>query len=202
LMRLPGPLTPDQEKQLRTVQASGKHLLSLINDLLDLAKIESGKVTLKYEPVSCKEVLEEIVVSLRPAAEAKGVALFIDAPAAQLLVQTDGRALKQILLNLANNAIKFTESGSVRLRIRADGLDGGALVEFSVVDTGLGIRAEDRDKLFRAFSQVDVAGEVRYEGTGLGLHLSQKLAELLSGRITFETEFGKGSTFRLTLNPR
>jgi signal transduction histidine kinase len=201
LMRLAGPLTPDQERQLRTVQTSGNHLLSLINDLLDLAKIESGKVTLRYEPVNSRELLEEIVVSLRPAAEAKGIDLFIDTAAAQLTVHTDRRALHQILLNLVSNAIKFTPSGSVRLQTRVDGLDAGALAEFRVVDTGSGIREEDRDKLFQAFSQVDVSSEVRLEGSGLGLHLSQKLAELISGRITLESEFGKGSAFRLTLNP-
>jgi PAS domain S-box-containing protein len=202
LMRLPGPLTPDQEKQLRTVQTSGRHLLSLINDLLDLAKIESGKVELKREPVSCREVLEEIESSLRPMAEDKGLMLSIEAPPDKSLVQTDRRALHQILLNLTNNAIKFTQAGSVRVQVREKRLNGDALLEFDVIDTGAGIRPEDQDKLFQAFSQVETPGGRRYEGTGLGLHLSQRLAELLAGRITFESEFGKGSTFRLTLTQR
>lgn len=194
-MRLPGPLTADQEKQLRTVQASGKHLLSLINDLLDLAKIESGKVELAQEPVNCGELLEEIVSSLRPIAESKGILLSID-PYEAVQLQTDRRAFHQIMLNLTNNAIKFSDTGSVRLHMLKKAADGG-VIEFSVIDTGIGIRPQDQERLFQAFNQA--SGDRRYEGTGLGLHLSQKLAELLSGRIAFESEFGKGSTFRLTL---
>ena len=195
LMRLPGPLTGDQEKQLRTVQASGKHLLSLINDLLDLARIESGKVELAQEPVNCGELLEEIVSSLRPTAESKGITLTIDTYE-PIQLWTDRRAFHQIMLNLTNNAIKFTNTGSVRLHVLNKATQGG-VVEFSVTDTGIGIRPEDQDHLFQAFNQA--SSQRRYEGTGLGLHLSQKLAELLSGHITFESEFGKGSTFRLTL---
>jgi protein-histidine pros-kinase len=199
LMKLPGPLTPDQEKQLRTVQTSGKHLLSLINDLLDLAKIESGKVELSYEPVNCGELLEGIANSLRPIAESKGITLSIDTNEEEVRIQTDRRALNQIMLNLTNNAIKFSNTGTVRLRMLKKDTAGG-VVEFSVIDSGIGIRPEDQDRLFHAFSQAP--GERRFEGTGLGLHLSQKLAELLSGQITFESEFGQGSTFRVTLPQR
>jgi PAS domain S-box-containing protein len=199
LMRLPGPLTPDQEKQLRTVQASGRHLLSLINDLLDLAKIESGKVTLRREIVNCAEVLNEIASYLQPMADGKDIAISIDVTPNDLLVKTDRRTLHQILLNLANNAVKFTDAGFVHLQMRKKSLGSDAVVEFAVSDTGVGIRPEDQDKLFQAFSQVDASSDRCYQGTGLGLHLSQKLAELLGGQITFESEFGKGSTFRFTL---
>jgi len=199
LMRLPGPLTPDQEKQLRTVQTSGRHLLSLINDLLDLAKIESGKVELRRELVNATGVLHELASYLQPMAESKHVVVSIHAPSEELLVRTDRRALHQILLNLANNAVKFTDAGSVQLQMQQKMLEGGAVVEFAVADTGVGIRPEDQDRLFQAFSQVNGSSDRCYQGTGLGLHLSQKLAELLSGQITFESEFGKGSTFRLTL---
>jgi PAS domain S-box-containing protein len=199
LMRLPGPLKPDQEKQLRIVQASGRHLLSLINDLLDLAKIESGKIELRRELVNCRDVLNEIANYLRPMAESKEIVLSIDAPSKELLVETDRRALHQILLNLANNAVKFTDQGFVQLRVREKASGSGAVVEFAVIDTGTGIRAEDQDKLFQAFSQLDASSDTCYQGTGLGLHLSQKLAELLAGRITFYSDFGKGSTFKLTL---
>jgi PAS domain S-box-containing protein len=197
LMRLPGPLTTDQEKQLRTVQASGRHLLSLINDLLDLAKIESGKVELSLEPVNSREILDVIGTSLRPLAESKGIVLSIDTPLDAPTIWTDRRALHQILLNVANNAVKFTDAGSVRLEVTRT----GSTVVFSVMDTGIGIRDEDQKKLFRAFSQVDPSGD-RSEGTGLGLHLSQKLAELLGGYISFDSEFGQGSTFRLTLQQK
>jgi protein-histidine pros-kinase len=117
-------------------------------------------------------------------------------------VQTDRRALHQILLNLTNNAVKFTENGVVELSLRKIGPAESFVVEFGVTDSGIGIRPEDQDKLFHAFSQVDSSRGQRKEGTGLGLHLSQKLAELLSARITFESISGKGSTFRLTLNRR
>ncbi|MGI8961739.1 MAG: PAS domain-containing sensor histidine kinase [Bryobacteraceae bacterium] len=201
LMRLPGPLTPVQEKQLRMVQSSGRHLLSLINDLLDLAKIESEKLELRLEPVSCREVLDEIAAYLRPMAESRDVIVSVNTPPGEMLMKTDRRALHQILLNLSNNAVKFTEAGSVQLEVRERLMGDIPLFEFSVIDTGIGIRPEDKSKLFQAFSRVNVSSEVSHQGSGLGLYLSQKLAEMLSGQITFESEFGKGSTFRLTLSP-
>jgi len=164
-----------------------------------LAKIESGNVELRREAVKCREVIEEIQTSLRPMAEAKGLAFSIDMPAEEMVVWTDRRALHQILLNLANNALKFTDKGSVQVHVSEQAAQSGTVVEFAVIDSGTGIRPEDQDKLFQAFTQVDSTGAKRYEGTGLGLHLSQRLAELLAGRITFESEFGKGSTFRLRL---
>src|SRR5258708_27347523 len=113
LMKLPGPLNADQEKQLKTVQASGKHLLALINDLLDIAKIDAGKVELHREPTACRAVIEEAITTLRPMAEAKGLELTFSPAKDEMLVQTDRRALSQIVINLVNNAIKFTDSGGV-----------------------------------------------------------------------------------------
>jgi protein-histidine pros-kinase len=196
LMKLPGPLNADQDKQLRTVQTSARHLLALINDLLDLAKIEAGKVELNLEPTPCRPLLEDVVAPLRPLAEGKGLELLIAAPAEEVVIRTDRRALAQIVLNLLNNAIKFTEHGSVRLGIARREIDGKGVVEFSVQDTGVGIRPEDHVKIFTAFTQVDAATR-RQEGTGLGLHVSQKLAGLLGGTITCRSEYGKGSTFTL-----
>ena len=156
LMRLPGPLTADQEKQLRTVQGSARHLLSLINDLLDLAKIESGKVELNPEKVSCVGVVHEAAASLRPMAEAKGLRFETSCPDGYLLVQADRRARSQILLNLVNNAIKFTAQGGVRLEIVQRAAGEQTLTEFRVTDTGTGIRPEDQARLFQAFTQLDV----------------------------------------------
>ena len=195
LMRLPGPLTADQDHQLQTVRSSARHLLSLINDLLDLAKIESGKVEIVTESVSCQLVVNEVVTTLRPLAEAKGLIFEVSMPAQDVMVQTDRRALSQILLNLTNNAIKFTETGCVRLEVPKPGADVRK-VELRVIDTGLGIKPEDQQKLFKAFTQL---GDGHIGGTGLGLHLSQKLAELLNGSIEFTSEWGKGSTFILSL---
>jgi protein-histidine pros-kinase len=199
LMKLPGPLNADQEKQLRTVQTSARHLLSLINDLLDLAKIESGKVELSLEPVSCQSVLRNVATALRPAAEIKGLEFETVFPAHDVVIRTDRRALDQILINLTNNAIKFTDQGSVRIELveRQDG--SRTRVEISVADTGIGIRDEDQPKLFHAFAQVGAGGR-RHEGTGLGLHLSRKLADLLGGTITLQSEFGRGSRLTLTFS--
>jgi protein-histidine pros-kinase len=199
LMKLPGPLTPDQEKQLRTIQSSARHLLSLINDLLDLTRIESGKIELTFEPVVCQSLVQEVVTTLRPLAESKNLSFEVKTPAEDLVIHTDRRAFNQILLNLANNAIKFTEEGGVRLELGQRQVNGQRRIAISLVDTGIGIRAEDQVKLFQAFVQVDSSATRRYAGTGLGLHLSQKLASLLGGQIEFESEFGRGSRFTLVI---
>ena len=151
LMKLPGPLTADQDSQLRTIQSSGRHLLSLINDLLDLAKIESGKVEVHFERVSCHAVVDEIVAALRPLAETKGLSLEVNIPKIDIVVESDRRALSQIIINLTNNAIKFTDAGGVRLEVGHRRKNGQAFTEISVVDTGAGIRPEDKTRLFEAF---------------------------------------------------
>jgi len=199
LMRLPGPLTDEQAKQLRTIQSSAKHLLSLISDLLDLAKIESSQVTLTAEPIVCQSLVEEVRTTLLPLAEQKGLEFSVTVPEDPLLVNTDRRALTQILLNLANNAIKFTERGKVHIVLCRQSDNGKSWTQLSVHDTGIGIRLEDQAKLFQAFSQVERSGPRRQEGTGLGLHLSQKLAEFLGGQISFKSEYGRGSMFTLSL---
>jgi protein-histidine pros-kinase len=199
LMGLPGPLTADQDKQLHTIQASARHLLALINNLLDLAKIESGKVQLRLEPVSCESVMQEVASALRAQAEGKGLALAVNVSDEACVVQTDRQVLSQIIINLTNNAIKFTEHGQVRLELGQRWDDGQKVTEISVSDTGIGIRPEDQARLFEAFSQIDASAAGRHEGTGLGLHLSQKLAALLRGHISFRSTYGQGSTFTVTL---
>lgn len=199
LMKLPGPLNADQEKQLRTVQSSGKHLLSLINDLLDLAKIEAGKVDLNMVMTDCKELIEETVAALRPQAQTKGLQLISVLPDYQLVVNTARRELSQIIINLINNAIKFTERGQVKVEARTVTHSDGKLISISVTDSGIGIRREDQVKLFSAFARLGAPGQLAQEGTGLGLHLSRQLASLLGGEITLQSEYGKGSTFTLTL---
>jgi PAS domain S-box-containing protein len=198
LMKLPGPLTEEQERQLRIVQWAGRHLLSLINDVLDLAKIRSGKRDLTFERVPVRDVVKDVAASLASAASEKrlGFAQFVSEDAA--FVTTDRRSLRQILLNLADNAIKYTEHGSVRIDARAGRWNGQAAVAISVIDTGIGIKAEDIARLFKAFEQL-AAGGRHAGGTGLGLHLSQTLALLLGGELSVISEQGSGSTFTLTL---
>lgn len=198
LMRLPGPLTVDQEKQLRTVQSSARHLLSLLNDLLDLAKIEAGRIELRLEPVNCQQVIDEVVTTLRPVAEHKRLELRVQVPPAPITVQADRRSLSQIILNLTTNAIKFTDRGHVTIDLSQDPVAGQTCLRVS--DTGIGIRPEHLPRLFHSFSQVHEKGTV-HDGTGLGLYLSQKLAGLMGGTITVQSEPEKGSAFTLNLTP-
>jgi PAS domain S-box-containing protein len=201
LMKLPGPLTADQEKQLATIKTSARHLLSLINDILDVAKLDSGTVTANLEPVDCGAVIEEVASGLRPLAQQKHLCFELDLPGERVVVSCDRRFLSQILINLAGNAIKFTDRGGVRIALRRVPGDGTA-VEIAVIDTGRGIPDEGRDQLFRAFSQVEGEFTKPREGTGLGLHLSQRLAAVLGGRITLESTLGRGSSFTLHLEGR
>ncbi|WP_342620529.1 PAS domain-containing sensor histidine kinase [Rhodoferax sp. GW822-FHT02A01] len=199
LMQLPGPLNKEQERQLRTVQSSGRHLLALINDLLDVSKIAAGKVELAFEAVDCKDVLHEVEATLRPQASDKGLAFELRMPQQSVVLKTDRRALCQIILNLTGNAIKFTESGYVRLTLAAHSPQGKNVVEIRVEDSGVGISPEDMDKLFGAFTRINPARANAPEGTGLGLHLSQKLAELLGGKISAVSQSAIGSSFTLSL---
>jgi protein-histidine pros-kinase len=192
-------LNAQQEKQLRTIQTSARHLLSLINDLLDLARIEAGRVDLDLQPVDGGSALHEVAAALRPTAELKGLQLEVLVPSEPVVVRVDRRALNQILLNLAANAVKFTEQGWVRLELMRRRENGSARVEFGVADTGIGIDRAEQACLFDAFVQLDTEARRRGEGTGLGLHVSQKLARLLGGRITLESEWGSGSRFTLVL---
>ena len=198
LMKLPGPLNAEQEKQLRTVQGSAKHLLSLINDLLDVAKVESGKVELAIEPLACQRVIDDVLAALSPAANAKGLVLQKKVPAFDVPVLADRRAFHQVLINLTNNAIKFTERGSITVELHEPQGDAD-LVAVSVSDTGPGITAEDQKRLFQSFAQVESGSKRRVEGTGLGLYVSRKLAELQGGTIALRSAPGQGSCFTLRL---
>jgi PAS domain S-box-containing protein len=202
LMKLAGPLTVDQEKQLKTVQTSGRHLLSLIDDLLDLAKIEAGKVELKLEAVSCGTLLEEVAASMRPLAEAKKLRFALDLPKNEVSLRTDRRSLSQIVINLLANAIKFTETGAVVLKLQRPRRKGRAVTTICVTDTGIGIAPAEQSKLFQAFIQLDSGSTRRHDGTGLGLHLSSKLAQLIGGKISVKSQVGKGSAFTVTIPDR
>ena len=205
LMKLPGPLTADQDKQLNTIRASARHLLSLINDILDVAKIEAGKLTLSIEAVNCQELMAEVADTLRPLAQQKGLALEIELGEpgqAPVVIATDRRALTQILINLLNNAIKFTEQGTVRISLAQRGEGGVQVTEMSIADSGAGIKEEDQAKLFQAFSQLDSTSTRHVEGAGLGLYLCQNLANAIGGALYFNSDYGSGSTFTLALRSK
>lgn len=142
-------------------------------------------------------MVEEVVAALKPLAENKGLELDFVCPKSSVRVQSDRRILSQIIINLTNNAIKFTDAGKVRIELGTRKANGHSMTAINVIDTGIGIRPADQQKLFQAFEQVEI--ERRAEGTGLGLYLSQKLATLIDGRIELESEHGKGSTFRLLI---
>ena len=195
LMKLPGPLNAEQEEQLQTVQSSGRHLLSIINDLLDLAKIESGKWEGDFQSLDCADIAREVVGGLSPLARHKGIPFTVTAPEHPVVASIDSRALHQILINLSSNAIKFTDAGQVRLDVSEVSANGNPMVRFDVIDTGIGIKQEDQAKLFSAFEQLKKNGTPPGEGTGLGLYICQRLAGLLNGSIEFTSELGKGSVF-------
>jgi PAS domain S-box-containing protein len=198
LMELPGTINEDQRDQLTTIRSSAKHLLSIINGLLDLARVEAGDVQLEEEPFSCADMLAEIVTTLRPLADEKGIALVIEHVPARLTTLSDRRAVGQILMNLVGNAIKFTDRGSVTLSVRVDENDGSS--EYRIRDTGPGIPAEDHERLFAAFERG--RDHADREGTGLGLYISQRLADVIGARIGVESAPGEGTCFFLTIEGR
>jgi len=195
LMQLPGPLNAEQEKQLRIVQTGARHLLSLINDLLDVAKLSANKLSLHIEELDCRSVIAEVTATLEPEAARKGLVLTVRAPDDAVPLRTDRRAFSQILINLVGNAIKFTPQGRVEVVLEEGSAAQGRSVQVHVRDTGPGIPEREQPRLFEAFSRVESADRRHHEGTGLGLHLSRKLAEALGGSVSLASAEGEGSTF-------
>ena len=195
LMGLVGPLSGEQEKQLAMVQDSARHLLELINDVLDISKIEAGQIELARDPFDMRTTIQKSLEKIAPLAEKKGLpATAVIAPAVGQIVG-DRRRVEQILINLLSNAVKFTERGEIRLESHVE--EGWVVTQ--VIDTGIGIRPEDMDTLFKPFRQVDNGISRQYEGTGLGLSICKRLVALMGGRIKVESEQGKGSCFTFSL---
>ena len=195
LMGMTGDLNDEQKKQLTIVKNSAEYLLSLINDILDISKIEAGKVELFPEEFYLNEVVKELTEPLVPVARGKGLELIVNIPE-PVNVFHDKRRVKQILTNLLSNAIKFTYRGSVTVSARVSEENK---LEIRVTDTGIGIRKEDMGKLFQPFQQVGTELTKKYEGTGLGLYLTAKLAVLLGGSVSATSEYDKGSEFTCIL---
>jgi PAS domain S-box-containing protein len=197
LMKLPGPLTVEQEKQLRTVQSSARHLLQLINDVLDLSKVEVGKLELFPESFPLPRAVDEVCAVIAPLARAKDILVRKAIGADLELVTPDQQKFKQTLLNLLTNAVKFTEAGG-QVTIVGELQDPGWF-RLQIRDTGIGIRPQDLDKLFIEFQQLDHSAARSTEGTGLGLALTRKLIELHGGSIQVDSVLGQGSTFTVLL---
>jgi PAS domain S-box-containing protein len=194
LMRLPGPLTTDQERQIQRIQAAGKHLLALINDILDLAKVESGAVEIERAEISCREVLKEVEAAVGPIAEAKSVAVEVDLPEPSLKIRTHQQAFTQILVTLARQALKYSESGTLRIGTSEASRDSQEMMAVYVRQTA-GLKAKDQEWIRQVFERVRQGGPP--DGSELSLYLCGRLADLIGGSVEVETEPGAGS--RLTL---
>ncbi len=195
LQKLVGPLSEEQEKQLNMVQGSARHLLELINDVLDISKIEAGQIDVISEGFMMENAIQKSVEKIIPMADKKGLKLIRTIDPVSIEMFTDRRRVEQILINLLTNAVKFTDTGDVHLETHIE----NNYVVTRVIDTGIGIKPVDMATLFQPFQQIDTGITRQYEGTGLGLSICKRLVELLGGKIWVESEWGKGSTFIFTL---
>ena len=193
-----GLLNPRQFKSVTTISTSGQHLLTLINDILDLSKVGAGRLELSCEAINLDEFCQSCLAFVRSQAKKKKIDLAFEHEARMAQFTADPKRLKQILVNLLTNAVKFTPEGG-RMGLTVSALEGAEVVRFTVWDTGIGIAPEDAAKLFTAFTQIDSGLNRGQEGTGLGLTLVRKLAELHGGSVALESEPGKGSRFIVTL---
>jgi PAS domain S-box-containing protein len=195
LNELAGPLNLEQKKQLKMVKGSSHHLLNLINDVLDISKIEAGELEVSCEKFSMRDVITQVAESLTPLAEQKGLSLTVEIATEVDTLSSDERRIRQVLINLANNAIKFTEKGEVKIVC----LKRDSRIEVEIRDSGIGIKDEDIGKLFQPFQQLDTGISRKYEGTGLGLSVCKRILDMLGGDIRAKSQFGKGSTFTFTV---
>jgi signal transduction histidine kinase len=198
-----GPVTPMQKDHLGRVTRSGKHLLGLIEQLLDYARIEAGAEVVHATPVLLTEIVEQTLSIVRPLAVKKGLLIRVEAPATPLELYTDPGKVRQILINLLGNAVKFSERGDVLLLLRVEGLDAELRVYFEVTDSGAGIAAGDHLRVFEPFWQAHPGQKQEGGGTGLGLSVARQLARLLGGDVVIaDSELERGSTFVLSLPQR
>ncbi len=195
LQEMAGPLNAEQKKQLGMVKSSSSHLLDLINDVLDISKIESGRLQVYGEIFKIDLLLIMTVSTLRPFAEKKGLTLEYELEPDLPELHSDKRRIEQVLINLINNAIKFTEKGSINVICARQ----GDALSISVIDTGLGIKEADQKNIFLAFRQVDTGLDRVKEGSGLGLAICKRLTDLLGGSISVESQIGEGSTFTILI---
>ncbi len=192
LQRLDGPLTPEQARQVEFVRSSVRELTEMVDDLLDLAKVDAGRITISPEWFEMMDLFSALRGMFKPIAANTDTSLVFEEPASLGRIYTDDKKLSQILRNFISNALKFTPAGEVRVTAR---MISGSDIEFAVVDSGIGISPEHLPRLFADFVQIDTKLQRRLRGTGLGLSLARRFAELLGGRVGAESELGKGSRF-------
>ncbi|MBI5384567.1 MAG: PAS domain S-box protein [Verrucomicrobia bacterium] len=202
LQGLAGPLNEEQAKQLRMVQGSARHLLALINDVLDISKIEAGQIEISRGPFDLREAIQRVAQTVTPLAERKGLRLITQLAPEIGTLTSDRRRVEQVLLNLLSNAIKFTERGKVTVTVEVvcqAVRNPQPAIRIAVTDTGIGIKPEEMPILFQPFRQIDTGLTRQHEGTGLGLAICKRLVERLGGEIRVESQWGQGSTFAFTL---
>jgi len=192
---LAGPLNDEQKKQLGMVQNSAHHLLELINDVLDISKIEAGQLEIARDTFDLRRSLDKVVHLVSPMAEKKGLPIYLQITDTIDKFTGDQRRVEQMLINLLNNATKFTEMGEIRVSCSPH----DSKVILSVSDTGIGIKPEDIETIFEPFRQIDVGLSRKYEGTGLGLSIARKLVTMMGGEIDVKSQEGVGSTFSVIL---
>ncbi len=189
----------DMLPDLGRINAAGKHLLSLINDVLDLSKIEAGKMVLELQDFTVVEMLAEVEAVVPPLISQNGNRFVFDAAANLGAMHSDQTKLRQCLLNLLSNAAKFTEAGTISLVVRREARTAADEMVFAVSDTGIGMTEAQQARLFQVFGQAEASTSAKYGGTGLGLALSREFCRLLGGDVTVASEPGKGSTFTMRL---
>jgi len=191
-----GPLTGEQQRQLRFIQASVRELSEMVDDLLDLAKVEAGRISISPEWFEMVDLFSALRGMFRPIVASSAVSLIFEEPGPVPRIYTDDKKLSQILRNFISNALKFTPHGEVRVTAA---VQGGDMIQFAVSDTGIGIAREHLPALFSDFVQLDARIQKRLRGTGLGLSLAKKFAELLGGSVSVRSELGKGSCFSVVI---
>jgi len=189
----------DMLLDLRRIRTAGKHLLGLINDVLDLSKIEAGKVQLSTERFAVAPVIHEVAGTLQPLVEKNANRLDVACAEGLVHMVADQTRTRQVLFNLLSNACKFTERGIIRLEAKRVRSESANWVEFRVVDTGIGMSQEQIDRLYRPFMQADASTTRKYGGTGLGLAISRRLCQLMGGSLSVESQLGRGSAFTVRL---
>jgi two-component system, cell cycle sensor histidine kinase PleC len=192
-----GAVEPPVRRQLGRIESNGRHLLTIINEILDISRIEAGRMPLQVSRIKIPDLINEVKAELEPIIIRSKLAVLVDIPKELRPVTTDRQKVKQILLNLLSNALKFTHEGTITISARRHEHAGTLTV--SVADTGIGIAPADQEKIFEDFRQIDNSPTRAYGGTGLGLSICRRLAQMLGGRIAVESQVGRGSTFILTL---